>query len=144
MTLYECQGNSAELEQLSKEGGQLCMGARSLPMACNSVVAAWARGSEVCCGLLNDTFDDFKTLPFSLFVNLKGFTFPPEAGFPLEPKQNKFFMLETHYSNLNAEFEPYQARRMTDSSGLKIVFTPDLRPHDAGVLSVGRWWYLLP
>lgn len=47
-------------------------------------------------------------------------------------------MLETHYNNLNAEFEPYQARRMTDNSGLKIVFTPELRQHDAGVLSIGK------
>lgn len=47
--------------------------------------------------------------------------------------------METHYNNLNAEFEPYQARRMTDSSGLKIVFTQNLRPHDAGVLSIGKY-----
>ena len=47
MTLYECQGNSAELEQLARDEGQLCMGAQSLHQACNSIVAAWTRGSYV-------------------------------------------------------------------------------------------------
>ncbi|KAM7356534.1 MOXD1 homolog 2-like isoform 1-T2 [Cochliomyia hominivorax] len=122
MTLYECQGNGDELEQFSSTNGQMCMDVRSFSELCNAIVASWTRGSE-------------------------GFVFPPEAGFPLESKHNKFYMLETHYNNLNAEFEPYQARRMTDNSGLKILFTPELRQHDAGVLSVGmdpNWRHIIP
>ncbi|XP_065360032.1 MOXD1 homolog 2-like [Calliphora vicina] len=122
MTLYECQGNSVEMEQLSRGSGQMCLGVKSFQLGCNDIVASWTRGSE-------------------------GFVFPSEAGFPLESKRNKYYVMETHYNNLNAEFEPYQARRMTDSSGLKIVFTPDLRPHDAGVLSIGmdpNWRHIIP
>lgn len=64
--------------------------------------------------------------------------FPPEVGFPLDSYYHKYYMLETHYNNLNANFESYQVRRMTDSSGLKIIFTDSLRQHDAGVLSIGK------
>uniref|UniRef100_A0A1I8P9N5 DOMON domain-containing protein n=1 Tax=Stomoxys calcitrans TaxID=35570 RepID=A0A1I8P9N5_STOCA len=122
ITLYECQGNNIQLEEMSRGGGQLCMGAHSLQLGCNAIVASWTRGSE-------------------------GFVFPAEAGYPLESKHNKYYLMETHYNNLNAEFEPYQSHRMTDSSGLKIVFTQDLRPHDAGVLSVGmdpNWRHIIP
>uniref|UniRef100_A0A182TMT7 Uncharacterized protein n=1 Tax=Anopheles melas TaxID=34690 RepID=A0A182TMT7_9DIPT len=48
LILYECQGLSPDLEQLSRERGQPCF--RLQPMHCNTVVANWARGSDVSNG----------------------------------------------------------------------------------------------
>uniref|UniRef100_A0A1B0FFJ9 DOMON domain-containing protein n=1 Tax=Glossina morsitans morsitans TaxID=37546 RepID=A0A1B0FFJ9_GLOMM len=122
ITLYECPTIGSEIEKLSRDVGHMCMGASSLPLGCNAIIASWTRGSE-------------------------GFVFPSEVGYPIESQHVKYFLMETHYSNLQATFEPYQMRRMTDSSGLKIVFTQDLRPHDAGVLSIGmdpNWRHIIP
>lgn len=47
ITLHECQGSHSELEELAREQGRHCMGARSIPLACNAIVASWSRGSEV-------------------------------------------------------------------------------------------------
>jgi hypothetical protein len=50
-------------------------------------------------------------------------------------------MLETHYTN------PTQRPEVRDSSGIKIFYTPKLRPHDAGVLAVGmdpNWRHIIP
>lgn len=67
MTLYECQGNSEGLEQLLNNKGQMCMETQSLPIACNSIVAAWTRGSYV---------RQYPSLiPTTLRVNLKFFIF---------------------------------------------------------------------
>lgn len=50
--------------------------------------------------------------------------------------------METHYSNLNADFSSLQTvKQMADNSGLKIYFTHVLRPNDAGVLSIGKLLY---
>ncbi|XP_053661476.1 MOXD1 homolog 2-like [Anopheles marshallii] len=169
LILYECQGLSQELEQLSRERGQPCF--RLQPMHCNTVVANWARGSD-------------------------GFTFPPEAGYPLESHQATYYMLETHYNypdytydfspfyrknlskqqrNMNiksrdetAEPQPEDSdarsnadedltddmddsiameQQMVDNSGLKLYYTHKLRQHDAGVLSVGldpNWRHIIP
>lgn len=46
--------------------------------------------------------------------------------------------METHYNNLNPDFEQIQARQMVDNSGLKLQLTQNLRPNDAGVLSIGK------
>ncbi|XP_037935684.1 MOXD1 homolog 2-like [Teleopsis dalmanni] len=122
ITVYECQGSSDEMEEMTREKGRMCMGARSIPLACNSVVASWARGSE-------------------------GFSFPSEAGYPLESNQAKYYIMETHYSNIKADLEQLQLQRITDSSGLRIYITENLRTHDAGVLSVGmdsNWRHIIP
>lgn len=63
--------------------------------------------------------------------------FPPEAGYPFASQYAKYYLMMTHYSNLQMNFEPYQMRTMTDNSGLRIIFTQDLRTHDAGILSIG-------
>jgi len=79
---------------------------------------------------------------FSSFY-FQGFTFPPEAGYPLDPNNSgsRYFMLETHYTN------PAQRPEVRDSSGIKIYYTTKLRPNDAGVLSVGmdpNWRHIIP
>uniref|UniRef100_A0AAG5DFT0 DOMON domain-containing protein n=1 Tax=Anopheles atroparvus TaxID=41427 RepID=A0AAG5DFT0_ANOAO len=159
--LYECQGLSKELEQLSRQRGQPCF--RLQPMHCNTVVANWARGSD-------------------------GFTFPPEAGYPLESHQATYYMLETHYNypDYTYDFSPFYRKnlskqqrnmniashddaaeppaddgeelaedddgtmmeqQMVDNSGLKLYYTHKLRQYDAGVLSVGldpNWRHIIP
>uniref|UniRef100_A0A182MXM8 DOMON domain-containing protein n=1 Tax=Anopheles dirus TaxID=7168 RepID=A0A182MXM8_9DIPT len=164
LILYECQGLSKELEQLSRDRGHPCF--RLQPMHCNTVVANWARGSD-------------------------GFTFPPEAGYPLESHQATYYMLETHYNypDYTYDFSPFYRKnlskqqrnmgiksrddtaepqqqpddadsdagdaddsaameqQMVDNSGLKLYYTHRLREHDAGVLSVGmdpNWRHIIP
>jgi hypothetical protein len=77
----------------------------------------------------------------SLIV-FQGFSFPPEAGYPLDPDEGpKYFMMETHYNN------PAQETHITDTSGIRVYYTPTLRRHDAGVLSVGmdpNWRHIIP
>lgn len=117
MILYECQDN-AKVARLSEQPGQQCFEPGAQPFACNQVVATWSRGSE-------------------------GFSFPPEAGYPLEPTVTRFFMMETHYTTsldgvLDVAF---------DSSGLRLYYTSELRRYDAGLLSVGmdpNWRHIIP
>jgi len=72
----------------------------------------------------------------------QGFSFPPEAGYPLDPDLGpRYFMMETHYNN------PAQDTDITDSSGIRVFYTASLRRHDAGVLSVGldpNWRHIIP
>ena len=62
---------------------------------------------------------------FSLFfvpINEKGFTFPSEAGYPMNRAGGaKFFMLETHYDNPNLQ------SGIVDHSGLRLFYTSQLR-----------------
>ncbi|XP_059472365.1 MOXD1 homolog 2-like [Neocloeon triangulifer] len=116
--VYECLDNP-ELDKLSRLPGAPCY-QQSAPQAhssCTNIALAWAYGSE-------------------------GFTFPPEAGYPLEPTAGpRYFMLETHYTN------PSMHAGVRDSSGIKIFYTTKLRPNDAGVLSVGmdpNWRHIIP
>lgn len=44
MILYECQGNSQQLYEMSREGGGMC-NRQMLP--CNAIVASWVKGSKV-------------------------------------------------------------------------------------------------
>lgn len=44
MILYECQGNSQQLYEMSRESGGMC-NRQALP--CNAIVAAWVKGSKV-------------------------------------------------------------------------------------------------
>ncbi|XP_069156757.1 DBH-like monooxygenase protein 1 [Procambarus clarkii] len=73
-------------------------------------------------------------------VGSEGLSLPPEAGYPLTPKGPKFYMLEVHYDNPNSH-------TFKDESGIRIIYTPELRYYDAGVLSIGlepSWKHLIP
>lgn len=70
---------------------------------------------------------------------LQGFTYPDEVGYPLDSRQAKYYLMETHYSNPNPDFTKLHARQMVDNSGLKIYFTHMVRRNDAGVLSIGEY-----
>uniref|UniRef100_A0A182FBG8 Uncharacterized protein n=1 Tax=Anopheles albimanus TaxID=7167 RepID=A0A182FBG8_ANOAL len=124
MILHECQGSSPELEIMSRENGCPCYKADRSILTCNSIVAAWTRGSE-------------------------GFSFPNQVGYPLESNQARFYLMETHYSQSVSEYSwPFhKPKAMVDNSGLKLFYTSTLRPHDAGVLSVGmdpNWRHIIP
>uniref|UniRef100_A0A1A9ZTT9 DOMON domain-containing protein n=3 Tax=Glossina TaxID=44049 RepID=A0A1A9ZTT9_GLOPL len=123
ITLRECHGMHQELEEMAREQGRQCMGARDIPLACNAIVASWSRGSN-------------------------SFTFPDETGYPMESRQAKYYLMETHYNNLQPDLTQLHAnRQMADNSGLKIYFTHVLRRHDAGVLSIGmdpNWRHIIP
>lgn len=117
VVLYECQEHP-KLARLADQAGQQCFEPGAQPFACNAVVATWSRGSE-------------------------GFSFPPEAGYPLEPTVTRYYMMETHYST------PLDGHSGTpfDGSGLRLYYTPELRRHDAGLLSIGmdpNWRHIIP
>ncbi|GFG39849.1 hypothetical protein Cfor_08829, partial [Coptotermes formosanus] len=118
--VYECQGSEAEFGVHARGRGQLCYQPNTPSLrfsSCSTVIIAWALGS-------------------------KGFSFPPEAGYPLDPDLGpRYFMMETHYNNL------IQDSDITDSSGIRVYYTASLRLHDAGVLSVGldpNWRHIIP
>ncbi|XP_023029153.2 DBH like monooxygenase olf413 [Leptinotarsa decemlineata] len=116
VVLYECQDNAA-VEKLADEPGRQCYESHAPPLSCNTVVASWARGSE-------------------------GFSFPPEAGYPLDAQNSRFYLMETHYTS------PLDGSISTlDGSGLRLYYTPELRRHDAGVISIGmdpNWRHIIP
>lgn len=72
----------------------------------------------------------------------QGFNYPPEAGYALNPYTGpRYYMLETHYTN------PQLDAFISDSSGLRLLYTDRLRGHDAGILSVGidpNWRHIIP
>ncbi|XP_014093768.2 MOXD1 homolog 2 [Bactrocera oleae] len=124
ITLYECQGSGPELEALAHEPGHQCHNIRSpqLLHTCNTYIASWSRGN----------FE---------------FMYPPEVGYPLETNNMRFVMMETHYNNLNIDFEQFKINHMFDSSGLMLHVTENLRPNDAGLMSIGmepNWHHIIP
>ncbi|XP_063980293.1 MOXD1 homolog 2 [Diachasmimorpha longicaudata] len=97
--------------------GTVCYQGDHPSLLCTSIAATWNLGSE-------------------------GFNYPPEAGYALDPESGpRYYMLETHYTN------PLLDNFITDSSGLRLVYTNQLRTHDAGILSVGidpNWRHIIP
>lgn len=95
-----------------------------------------------CLGFRRLLFNFFSLSCVSLspcVCALQGFTYPHEAGYPIESRQAKYYLMETHYNNLKPDFAQLHARQMADNSGLKIYFTHVLRPNDAGILSIGKY-----
>lgn len=77
----------------------------------------------------------------NVFYLSQGFTFPPEAGYPLDTSKERFYLMETHYNNPNipTDLETLHMGPIADNSGLKLHYTQALRKHDAGVLSIGMY-----
>ncbi|RVE65659.1 hypothetical protein OJAV_G00118940 [Oryzias javanicus] len=74
---------------------------------CRHVLAAWAMGAEA-------------------------FYYPPDAGLAMGgPSSSKFLRLEVHYHN------PLIVAGRRDSSGIRLHYTPRLRPYDAGIMELG-------
>lgn len=116
IVLYECQDNP-QVEKLADLTGRQCYEIRSQLLSCNMVVASWAKGSE-------------------------GFSFPPEAGYPLDTQNSKYYLMETHYTTpLDGGLSAL------DGTGLRLYYTPELRKHDAGTISMGmdpNWRHIIP
>lgn len=79
----------------------------------------------------------------------QGFTYPNEAGYAIDSNAARFYLMETHYSNVysNEETDTRKPRVMVDNSGLRIYYTPELRKYDGGILSVGMepiWKHIIP
>ncbi|XP_034935719.1 MOXD1 homolog 2 isoform X2 [Chelonus insularis] len=117
MTLYECRGKDSDLENAARMNGSVCYEPNAPSLQCTSIAATWSLGSE-------------------------GFNYPLEAGYALDPTSGpRFYMLETHYTN------PSLDNFISDSSGLRLLYTDQLRTHDAGILSVGidpNWRHIIP
>jgi len=65
-------------------------------------------------------------------------SFPPEAGFLMGPGGFEYAALQMHYYNLDAE------RGVLDSSGMRLFYSPQLRPNELGVLVVGSVGFNIP
>ena len=83
---------------------------------------------------------------------MQGFTFPPQAGYALDTNQARFYLMETHYNNPKSSSKDGEedissskinSRQKADNSGLKLYYTNNLRKHDAGVLSIGKFCYII-
>lgn len=144
MVIYECQGSSSLLQALARDRGQFCADRSSSAVPCNAIVASWTRGSEVNIyyiqfSFLNALVSWKSYSPSVSYAFVQGLTFPPEAGYPLDTDQ-RFYLMETHYSNpsVDLDWDTLQSARIYDNSGLRLYYTPVLRMHDAGVLSIGK------
>ncbi|XP_063152745.1 putative DBH-like monooxygenase protein 2 [Candoia aspera] len=84
-----------------------CYGADPDFSLCSQIVAGWAVGGGA-------------------------YTFPDETGISIgTPTDAQWIRLEVHYSNFNL------IPGLIDSSGLRLFYTPELRPYDMGVLHTG-------
>ncbi|KAK3914348.1 MOXD1-like protein 1 [Frankliniella fusca] len=111
MLLYECAPKSRQLPLLEK--------------------AASERGAACYSPAMPPEWDSCLTPIVAWAVGSEGEFFPDHVGIPLgEGHRSTYFMLEVHYDNPSL-------KRLRDNSGLKIYYTPNLRQHDAGILSTG-------
>nr|XP_033780953.1 DBH-like monooxygenase protein 2 isoform X3 [Geotrypetes seraphini] len=64
-------------------------------------------------------------------VGGKAFQFPDNVGLSIgSPDDPSYARLEIHYNNP-------EAKNFTDSSGVQLYYTKDLRPYNAGILEIG-------
>ncbi|KAI8613195.1 copper type II ascorbate-dependent monooxygenase [Chytriomyces sp. MP71] len=64
--------------------------------------------------------------------------YPADAGLPIGTGGFKYFALQIHYNNPNSE------SNVVDSSGFKFYYTSVLRPHDIGLLLIGKFDLNIP
>ncbi|KAK3101729.1 hypothetical protein FSP39_005907 [Pinctada imbricata] len=92
---------------------------------------------------LNTTYDCFKptynrtyqcSIIYAWAVGGQDYYFPEDVGFPLQTSQDdELYIMEMHYNN------PTLKSDYVDSSGIRIVVTPSLRPIEAGYVDVGAY-----
>ncbi|XP_015603394.1 MOXD1 homolog 2 [Cephus cinctus] len=103
--------------EAASEQAKVCESLSLTSLQCNTIAVTWSLGSE-------------------------GFNYPAEAGYALDPHSGpRYYMLETHYTN------PQLDAFITDSSGLRLLYTDRLRVHDAGILNIGiesNWKHIIP
>lgn len=113
MMLYECHDPNPEetFKRHVYKSGYKCY-TPNMPedfKKCRGIVAAWGLGGE-------------------------SFQFPKDAGYPMgqEHGGSTYYMFEVHYEN------PGRHPNIIDNSGLELLLTPNLRPHDSSMLTVGH------
>ena len=113
MMLYECHDDNPEetFKRHVYKSGYKCY-TPNMPedfKKCKGIVAAWGLGGE-------------------------SFHFPKDAGYPVgqEHGGSTYYMFEVHYEN------PGRHPNIADNSGLELLLTPNLRPHDSSMLTVGH------
>ncbi|XP_059157023.1 dopamine beta-hydroxylase-like [Physella acuta] len=62
----------------------------------------------------------------------------PNAGVRIGVNGYKRVAIQVHWNN------PEKKTNWTDSSGLKLYYTPKRRPYDAGIILTGSNWFVLP
>ncbi|KAF4092099.1 hypothetical protein AMELA_G00017020 [Ameiurus melas] len=89
-----------------------------------------------------DSFVTCQTVIFAWAIGGEGFTYPPHVGLSIGTAADPVYvLLEVHYDN------PALQRRIVDSSGLRLFYTPRLRSNDAGIIETGVWvslYHMLP
>ncbi|XP_027032512.1 DBH-like monooxygenase protein 1 homolog isoform X1 [Tachysurus fulvidraco] len=89
-----------------------------------------------------DSFITCQTVIFAWAIGGEGFTYPQHAGMSIGTATDPVYvLLEIHYDN------PSLQRKIVDSSGLRLFYTPKLRRYDAGVIETGVWvslYHMLP
>ncbi|XP_066271541.1 DBH-like monooxygenase protein 1 homolog [Branchiostoma lanceolatum] len=110
MIVYKCHPNPNRTVSPHEHPGHECF-TPNMPqdwMECykGSLIAAWAVGTG-------------------------DVSFPSHVGYPIgDENDGGQVLLEVHYDN------PLQKEGTTDNSGLKFLYTPELRQYDAGILAV--------
>ncbi|KAM8924707.1 putative DBH-like monooxygenase protein 2 [Pelodytes ibericus] len=83
-------------------------------------------------------FSQCMTAMFGWAVGGEAFFFPNNTGVPIgTEKDPKYIRIEVHYSNFDG------ISGLIDNSGVRILYTPELREHDSGILMVGIFTFPL-
>ncbi|MBN3307113.1 MOXD1 protein, partial [Amia calva] len=89
-----------------------------------------------------DSFFTCESVVFAWAIGGEGFMYPPHVGLSIGTSLDPVYILmEVHYDN------PTHQQGLTDSSGLRLFYTPVLRKYDAGVIETGVWvslYHMLP
>ncbi|XP_074030668.1 MOXD1 homolog 1 isoform X1 [Leptinotarsa decemlineata] len=97
-------------------------------------VAVWdafsKEGGRLCYANMPPLWDKCLTPLVAWAVGSKGENFPNHIGLPLADKKNSFYMLEVHFDNPTM-------RSASDTSGLRLHYTSELRQHEGGILITG-------
>ncbi|XP_033727074.1 tyramine beta-hydroxylase-like [Pecten maximus] len=92
-------------------------------------------GVVVPCGMFTPQCP-YQVLGWGIGVSRK--CFQKTTGVRIGKTAYKKLMMQVHYSN------PERRADFTDNSGLNVYYTPNLRPYDVKVLSVGSQYFEIP
>nr|CAB3263920.1 DBH-like monooxygenase protein 1 homolog [Phallusia mammillata] len=107
MLVFEC--TDKDLDETAVGTNTQCYGSNMPPdfYSCSSTIHSWSIGGGA-------------------------FYYPTHAGLPLGTADSPHYLVvETHYDN------PLKKSDIVDSSGLRFVYTPDVRTYDAGIIEIG-------
>ncbi|XP_028653745.2 DBH-like monooxygenase protein 1 homolog [Erpetoichthys calabaricus] len=89
-----------------------------------------------------DSFLTCESVFFAWAIGGQSFSYPDHVGLSIGTSNDPLYvMMEVHYDN------PTFQEGLTDSSGLRLFYTSELRQFDAGVLETGVWvslYHIIP